>query len=52
VDCQLNELATLVQSLFTSKLSTSRLMETGHHSILVMDAKNDLQGILAIRDLR
>ena len=40
-----------LKASFTSKLSTSRLMETGHRSVLVMDDKNIVQGILAIRDL-
>lgn len=36
---------------FTSKLSTTRIMETGHRSILVLDAEGKVQGILAITDL-
>jgi CBS domain-containing protein len=40
-----------LKASFTSKLSTSRLMETGHRSVLVVDDKNNVQGILAIRDL-
>jgi len=36
---------------FTSKISTSRLMETGHRSVLVMDDQDNVEGILAIRDL-
>jgi len=40
-----------LKASFTSKLSTSRLMETGHRSVLVMDDKDNVQGILAIRDL-
>ncbi len=40
-----------LKASFTSKLSTSRLMETGHRSVLVLDALNNVQGILAIRDL-
>ena len=40
-----------LKASFTSKLSTSRLMETGHRSVLVLDDKNSVQGILAIRDL-
>ncbi len=36
---------------FTSKLSTSRIMETGHRSILVLDASEEIMGILAITDL-
>jgi CheY-like chemotaxis protein len=40
-----------LKASFASKLSTNRLMETGHRSVLVVDDKNNVQGILAIRDL-
>jgi len=40
-----------LKASFTSKLSTSRLMETGHRSVLVMDDRDNVMGILAIRDL-
>lgn len=36
---------------FTSKISTSRILETGHRSILVFDSKGKVQGILTILDL-
>jgi CheY-like chemotaxis protein len=36
---------------FQSKVSTSRLMETGHRSVLVLDDRGKVQGILAIADL-
>jgi CheY-like chemotaxis protein/CBS-domain-containing membrane protein len=36
---------------FASKVSTSRIMETGHRSILILDDKNEVEGILSIRDL-
>ena len=36
---------------FASKISTSRIMETGHRSILILDDKKNVQGILSIRDL-
>ncbi len=36
---------------FQSKVTTSRIMETGHRSILVIDEKKKVQGILAITDL-
>jgi CheY-like chemotaxis protein len=36
---------------FASKISTSRIMETGHRSVLVFDDKGKVQGILAIADL-
>jgi len=36
---------------FVSQLSTSRIMETGHRSVLVFDEKGKVMGILAITDL-
>ncbi len=40
-----------LRASFSLKISTSRIMETGHRSVLVMDAADNVQGILAIRDL-
>ena len=40
-----------LKASFTAKVSTSRLMETGHRSVLVIDDHDTVQGILAIRDL-
>ncbi len=40
-----------LKATFTLKISTSRLMETGHRSVLVIDAVDKVQGFLAIRDL-
>ena len=36
---------------FTDKVSTSRIMETGHRSILVFSRKGEVMGVLAIKDL-
>lgn len=36
---------------FVSKLATSQLMETGHRSILVVNARGEVKGILTIRDM-
>ncbi len=36
---------------FSAKVSTSRIMETGHRSILVFDREGNIMGILAIIDL-
>jgi len=36
---------------FASRISTSRIMETGHRSILVLDGKGNVEGVLAISDL-
>jgi CheY-like chemotaxis protein len=40
-----------LKASFMLNISTSRIMETGHRSVLVMDNRNNVQGILAIRDL-
>ncbi|MGB5987591.1 MAG: response regulator [Desulfobacterales bacterium] len=40
-----------LKASFASKMATSRLMETGHRSVLVLDEKGAVQGILAIQDL-
>jgi len=40
-----------LKASFMLSISTSRIMETGHRSVLVMDNRNNVQGILAIRDL-
>jgi CBS domain-containing protein len=40
-----------LKSSFALKVSTSRIMETGHRSILVFDDRGKVQGILAIVDL-
>jgi DNA-binding response OmpR family regulator len=39
-----------LKSSFTIKLSTNRIMETGHRSILVFDRKGDVRGVLTIKD--
>lgn len=36
---------------FTSKISTSRIMETGHRSVMVLDDRGKIEGIVAITDL-
>ena len=36
---------------FTPQLHTSRIMETGHRSLLVFDSAGELKGILSIMDL-
>ena len=40
-----------LKASFTLRISTGRIMETGHRSVLVIDNRNNVQGILAIRDL-
>ena len=40
-----------LKASFSSKITTSRIMETGHRSILVMDKKGAVRGVLTITDL-
>ena len=40
-----------IKETFKAKISTSRIMETGHRSLLVFDKAGDLTGILTIKDL-
>ncbi len=40
-----------LKASFALKISTGRIMETGHRSILVFDDRGKVQGILAIVDL-
>jgi CheY-like chemotaxis protein/predicted transcriptional regulator len=40
-----------LQKSFHSKVSTSRLMETGHRSVLVLGDAGEVVGILSIKDL-
>jgi len=40
-----------LQQSFEGLISTSRLMQTGHRSILVLDQKDTLVGVLSIMDL-
>jgi CheY-like chemotaxis protein len=41
----------LLRESFTSQAATSRIMETGHRSILVKDADENIIGVLSIVDL-
>ena len=47
----LKEAVFRLKASFGSQLSTSRIMETGHRSILVIDEHKHVKGILAIMDL-
>lgn len=49
-DRTVREAIQALKASFASKMATSRLMETGHRSILVVD-NNQLVGLLAIKDL-
>ncbi|MFH1490269.1 MAG: response regulator [Pseudomonadota bacterium] len=50
-DQTIREAIERLKESFLSKVSTSRLMETGHRSILVLDPKGRAEGFLAITDL-
>lgn len=47
----IREAVAALKESFSSKASTSRIMETGHRSILVMDDEHGIEGFLSIRDL-
>jgi len=40
-----------LKASFSAKVSTSRLMETGHRSVLVLDENGEAKGMVAILDL-
>ena len=50
-DHTVKEAVVELQRSFHSKVSTSRLMETGHRSVLVLGDAGEVVGILAIKDL-
>jgi len=50
-DQTIGEAILRLKESFASKVSTSRIMETGHRSILVLDDKGQVEGVLSIRDL-
>ena len=50
-DVTVAEAIGILRDSFSGRFSTSRIMETGHHSILVMDEKEELLGIISIRDI-
>ncbi len=51
VDDTIRETIKKLMESFKSLVSSSRIMETGHRSLLVFDKKNKLVGILSILDL-
>jgi len=50
-DSTVREAILALKESFASKIATSRLMETGHRSILVLDNEEHLVGLLAIKNL-
>jgi len=51
IDATVRDAIDKLLTSFKSLVSSSRLMETGHRSLLVFDKKNNLVGILSIMDL-
>jgi DNA-binding response OmpR family regulator len=50
-DQTVREAISKLKESFISRLSTSRIMETGHRSIFILDDSGKMQGILALTDL-
>ena len=50
-DHTIQEAIEVIRASFYPKLSTSRIMETGHRSLIVMDSQNNVVGVMAIIDL-
>ena len=50
-DESIGETIQKLKGALTAKISTSRIMETRHRSVLVLDDKGTVQGILTITDL-
>jgi CheY-like chemotaxis protein len=50
-DLTIRDAVTALKESFSSKMATSRLMETGHRSVLVTDNDGVLVGLLSIRGL-
>jgi DNA-binding response OmpR family regulator len=50
-ECTVKEAIDKLRESFFAKVSTSRIMETGHRSLLVYDDRGKIIGILAIIDL-
>ena len=47
----IREAIEVIRSSFYPRLQTSRIMETGHRSLLVMDSQNNVKGVVAIIEL-
>jgi len=50
-ECTVKEAVVHLRDSFNARMSTSRIMETGHRSVLVVDDKRQARGFLAITDL-
>jgi len=50
-DMSVRDAINALKASFTTKMTTSRIMETGHRSVLVVDAHNRVKGVVAILDL-
>ncbi len=50
-DLRIRDAILELKKSFSSRMSTSKIMETGHRSVLVLDEKNKVGGVLEIVDL-
>lgn len=50
-DQTIQEAIRALKDTFASRMSTSRLMETGHRSLLVLGANGEVQGVMTIKNL-
>ena len=50
-DHTIHEAIESIKASFYPRIATSRIMETGHRSLLVMDSANRVKGVVAIVDL-
>ena len=50
-DMSVRDAINALKASFSTKMSTSKIMETGHRSVLVVDAHNRVKGVVAILDL-
>jgi CheY-like chemotaxis protein/predicted transcriptional regulator len=47
----IREAIEVIRASFSPRISTSRIMETGHRSLIVMDSEKNVRGVLSIIDL-
>jgi CBS domain-containing protein len=50
-DHTIQEAIESIKASFYPRIATSRIMETGHRSLLVVDSRNKVKGVVAIVDL-
>ncbi len=47
----IREAVEMIRESFSPRISTSRIMETGHRSLIVMDSQNNIKGMVTIIEL-